>query len=286
MKPASFEYKAPSSLDELTALLAAHGDEARILAGGQSLVPMLNFRLVRPSCVIDINRIDGLAYIRRQGGNISFGALARTRDLEKSSLIASGWPLLREAAEHVGYPAIRNRGTVCGSVAHADPNAELPAALAALDARLHVQSSRGERVVVAKDFFVGPLRTVLEADEILDHIEVPALPPKCGTAFVEFARKKGDFALAGAAAVITLMPDERCARAAVAVLGTNFSSVRVPSLERGLRGTTLREADVSELADTCCADIDVPQPRTYRRALLRQLITRAVVRAAARAVHP
>jgi len=196
VKPAPFDYAAPRSLDEALALL---GEDSKALAGGQSLVPLLNFRLARPRLVVDLNRVPGLDRIRRVGGALRIGALVRQAALERSTIVAGGWPLLRDAVRFAGHPQTRNRGTVGGSVAHADPAAELPAALLALDARFHVRSTRGAREVAAGDFFVGPLQTVLRPDELLLEIEVPAVAEGARQAFVEHARTHGDFALAGVA---------------------------------------------------------------------------------------
>jgi CO/xanthine dehydrogenase FAD-binding subunit len=201
MKPAPFEYDAPESLDEALELLASYGDETKVLAGGQSLVPLLNFRLARPERLVDINRIAELSYIRRDGDRLKLGALTRTAQLERSELVAEQWPILREAVCYAGHPQIRSRGTVGGSVAHADPAAELPVALTALGARFVVRSARGERTLEAGELFAGYLTTTLEPDELLVEIDVPPLPVGAGTAFVEYARVHGDFALAGAAVV-------------------------------------------------------------------------------------
>ncbi|HET8607343.1 MAG TPA: FAD binding domain-containing protein [Gaiellaceae bacterium] len=190
MKPARFEYAAPESLDEALGLL---DEGSKALAGGQSLVPLLNFRLARPERLVDLNRIPGCDHVREEGGSLRIGMLARQVQLTE----LEAWPLLRDAVDHVGHPQTRNRGTVCGSAAHADPAAELPAALLALAARFHVRSASGTRVVAAEDFFVGYLTTVLEPDELLVEIEVPPHPPQWR--FVEYARTHGDWAMVGAA---------------------------------------------------------------------------------------
>ncbi len=191
MKPAPFAYSAPETLDEALTLL---DEDARPLAGGQSFVPLLNFRLARPERIVDLNRIGELAYLREEGGTLRIGALARQARLEG----LEGWPLLRDAVRFVGHPQTRSRGTVCGSAAHADPAAELPAALAALGARFHLRSARGRRTLQAREFFAGYLTTALEPDELLVEIEVPP-PPPGPQRFVEHARVHGDWALVGAA---------------------------------------------------------------------------------------
>ena len=217
MKPPRFDYERPEGLDEALAVLAARGDEAKVLAGGQSLVPLLNFRLAVDH-LVDLNEISELAYVRAGNGPLWIGAMTRQAELERSDAAAAGWPLLAEAVRLVGHPQIRNRGTVGGSVAHADPAAELPAALAALAATFHVRSARGARSLRFDELAVTHLTTSLEPDEVLVEIEVPALPPRTGAAFVEFARRHGDFALAGAAAVVTLSRQARASEAAIALL--------------------------------------------------------------------
>lgn len=283
MKPVAFEYSAPGSIDELLAMLSEYGDDAKILAGGQSLVPMLNFRLVRPARIIDINQVGSLAHVRKENGSLFLGALARTGDLERSKIVQRDWPILRESALHIGHPAIRNRGTICGSASHADANAELPVVLAVLDARMHIRSNRGSRIELAKDFFIAPLITLLEADEVLTQIEIRALPSRSGTAFVEYARKKGDFALAGAAAVICLSAEGICEQAAIAILGANFSPLRLAAVEAAIIGANLQYGRVQIILKEFCSTLSLPDPQAYRRSLIEQLTVSAVMTAAARA---
>jgi CO/xanthine dehydrogenase FAD-binding subunit len=207
VKPAPFAYEEPRSVEEALDLLARYGDEAKVLAGGQSLIPLLNFRLARPERLVDVNRIDELAYIRREDGKLHIGAVTRMATLEHSTLVATRWPLLAESARLVGHPQIRSRGTVGGSVAHADPAAELPAALSALGASFHASSQRGARTFAAEELFVTHLTTSLEPDELLVEITVPPLPSRAGAAVVEHARVHGDFALGGAAVLVALAED-------------------------------------------------------------------------------
>lgn len=260
MKPAAFAYEAPRSLGEALTLL---GEEARPLAGGQSLIPMLNFRLARPALLVDLNRITALSYVRRSGGVLRIGALARQAVIERSELIGRDWPLLTQAVRLVGHPAIRSRGTVAGSVAHADPKAELPAALLALGARFHARSPAGERVLAAEDLFLGPFRTALADDELLTEIEVPPPPPGARCRFVEHARTHGDFALAGAAVV--LAPGEH---AAIALIGAASTPVRAVEAERALIGGA-SAGEVGEVAAGTVAD-------GHRRALIASVVRRAV----------
>jgi CO/xanthine dehydrogenase FAD-binding subunit len=263
MKPAPFDYEAPRSLESALALL---DDESRPLAGGQSLVPMLNFRIAQPARLVDLNGIDELDYLRSRDGTLRIGALTRQAALERSEPVGRGWPLLVDAVRLVGHPAIRSRGTVGGSVAHADPAAELPVALAALDARFHLRSARGARSVPASDFSVGPLTTVLEPDELLVEIEVPALPEGTRAAFVEHARTKGDFAIAGAAVLL-----EPGRRAAIALLGGGAAATRAPAAERAL----VAGASPLEAARLAAAGVN----GDYRRALLTELVRLAVAAA-------
>ena len=205
VKPAPFAYAAPRVLSEALRLLDSD-EEAVVLAGGQSLVPMLNFRLARPSLLIDLNQIRGLDHLTVSRGMLRIGALTRQAALERSPAVERGWPLLTRTVRLVAHPAIRGRGTVGGSLAHADPRAELPVALIALGARLRLSSLRGERSVAASEFFFGPMRTALQPGELLIEIEVPPLPDRARTAFVEHARTHGDFAIAAAATVIAPAP--------------------------------------------------------------------------------
>lgn len=274
MKPAPFAYDAPEGLDEALALLARDGEDVKVLAGGQSLVPLLNFRLARPDRLVDVNGVDELAYLRRDGGVLRIGALARHADLERSAEAAEGWPLLAEAVRYVGHAQIRARGTVCGSAAHADPAAELPVALSALDARFHVRSARGSRALAAEELFLGFLTTALEPDELLVEIEVPSAPSGSGSAFVEHARTHGDFAVGGAAAVVS------GAEARLALLGAGPVPVRAREAEALLA----EGASFEEVADAAVSRLQLTgADADWRRALLRELARRALATAAGRA---
>ena len=263
MKPAPFEYAAPRSLDEALGLL---GEDARPLAGGQSLVPLLNFRLARPALIVDLNRIAELAYLDEREGSLRIGAMTRHETLERSELVAERWSLLREAVRHVAHPAIRSRGTVGGSAAHADPAAELPVALTALDARFQVRSARGSRTLAAEEFFLGALTSALEDDELLVEIEVPPLPEGAGSAFIERARTHGDWAMAGAA--VTAGSD---GWAAISLLRAGPAPRRAREAEAALAGG----ADAAEAAALAAASID----DEYLRALSTELVRRAIERA-------
>jgi carbon-monoxide dehydrogenase medium subunit/6-hydroxypseudooxynicotine dehydrogenase subunit alpha len=287
MKPPPFEYDDPATVDEALALLAEHGDDAKVLAGGQSLVPLLNFRLARPERLIDINRLDPLAYVRADDGVLRIGTLTRHAALEHSPDVAARLPLLAEAVSLVGHVQIRNRGTVGGSVAHADPAAELPVAFAALEARYHVRSRDQERVVASDEMFVTHLTTALEAEELLTEIEVPVPPPRTGAAFVEFARRHGDFALGGAAVLLTLDAGGACTRARIALLAAAPTPIRARAAEEWLLGATVDTATAGEASARAVADVqptgDIHGGTEYRRALVETLVQRALLRAAERA---
>jgi CO/xanthine dehydrogenase FAD-binding subunit len=284
VKPAPFAYEEPRSVEEAVGLLARYGDEAKVLAGGQSLIPLLNFRLARPERLVDVNRIDELSYIRRREGALHIGALTRMATLERSQLVAVRWPLLVEAARLVGHPQIRSRGTVGGSVAHADPAAELPAALTALGATFHARSQRGPRTLAAEEFFVTHLTTALEPDELLVEITVPPLPPRAGAAVVEHARVHGDFALGGAAVLVVLAEDGTCARASIVLLAAAPTPLRVVAAEEALARTRLADAELAEGAELAAGELDVSgSQRAHRRALAAELTRRALAVASERA---
>jgi CO/xanthine dehydrogenase FAD-binding subunit len=269
VKPAPFEYRAPATIEDALALL---GPDSTVLAGGQSLVPLLNLRLARPEAVVDINGIADLDYLRDGDGPLRIGAMTRQVTLERSDLVRRRWPLLHKAIRHVGHFQIRSRGTVGGSVAHADPAAELPVALTALGARLHLRSPGGIRAVEASEFFLGPLYTVREPDELLVEIEVPGPPDRTGSGFAEHARTHGDFATAGAAAVVA--PG---GPAGIVLLGAGPMPVRAEAAERALAGG----ADPLEAAGLAAQDVE----DEHRRALCTELARRAIEEAIAGVHH-
>lgn len=286
MKPSPFVYDRVRTVDETLALLAEHGDEAKVLAGGQSLVPLLNFRLARPERLIDINDVQELDRLELNGP-LRIGALTRQATLELSREIVERVPLLHEAIRFVAHPQIRNRGTVGGSVAHADPSAELPAVFAALDAVFHLHSTSGVRTVRSDEMFVTHLTTALRADELLTEIEVPLPPAGTGSAFVEFARRHGDFALAGAAVLVTKNDAGVCERAAIALLAAGPVPVRAAEAEAALVGQRLDEGLAREAAATAVCDVrpfgDIHGSSGYRRRVLEALVRRALLLAGARA---
>jgi CO/xanthine dehydrogenase FAD-binding subunit/aerobic-type carbon monoxide dehydrogenase small subunit (CoxS/CutS family) len=287
VKPAPFRYARPTSLADAVKLLADGQGDNKLIAGGQSLVPMLNMRLVRPSVLVDLNGVPGLDGIAPEhDGGVTLGALVRHADLVASPIVRARAPLLAEAARHVGHTAIRNRGTVGGSVAHADPAAELPAALMALRAELTLIGPRGERRVLASNFFVGSLATQLSGDEILTEIRVPAAA--AGWGFAELARRPGDFALAGIAAVLWLEEDlaGRCAEALVVGFGVGDRPVRLGSTERLLGGERVDAEAIRAAAhlagEACAPPTDVHASEEYRRHLANVLAERALLQALGR----
>lgn len=287
MKPPPFSYHDPRSLDEALALLTEHGEEGKALAGGQSLVPLLNFRLAHPEHLIDLNRIGSLAGVRRRAGRLHVRTMTRQSTLQASPLVRESWPLLTDALAYVAHDQIRNRGTVGGSVAHADPAAELPVAFSVLDARFHVASQRGERTIAPEDFFVTHLTTTLEPDELLVEIEVPPVPQRTGHAFTEFARRHGDFALGGAAAMITVDEQGVCERAAIGLLAAAPTPMRAREAERMLVGERVDDTLAARAAEAAAADIeptgDIHGSAEYRKHLVEVMARRAIARAAERA---
>lgn len=240
MKPAPFRYECPETVDEALALLTQHGDDAKVLAGGQSLLPLLNMRLARPGVLIDINRLAELGSLTRTGNALRIGALTRQVSLERSPLVAARFPLLAQAAGWVAHPQIRTRGTVGGSSAHADGSAELPATFCAMNATFRCRSAVGERVVPWREFFLGQYESALRPDELLTGIDVPEPPAGTGAGFAEHARRRGDFAIAGAAALIRTDPSGRCEQVAISIFGVASTPLRLTSLEQELIGQDAR----------------------------------------------
>jgi carbon-monoxide dehydrogenase medium subunit len=280
VKPPAFEYVAPTSLDEALELRAKHGADSVVLAGGQSLMPLLNLRLALPAVVIDIGRVMELAGVRSANGGLAIGAMTRQREVERSELVGERSPLLGKAVRLIGHPTIRNRGTVGGSLAHADAAAELSATALALDAEIVARSLRGQRAIPARDFFLDYLTTALEPDELLVEVRVPAVPG--GAAFQEVARRHGDFAIAGAAAVV--MVEEGVVRdARIALLGVGPTPVRATEAEALLRGGRAGEELFREAAEKAAAGLepssDVHAPAGYRRRVAAVLTRRALMEA-------
>ena len=284
MKPPRFQYCAPRLLDEALTLLDQHGEDIKVLAGGQSFVPLLNMRLAGPAYIVDINHISELHYIETEDGYLAIGAIARQRQIERSVLVQEKHPLLVEVIKHIGHMQIRNRGTVVGSIAHADPAAELPALLTCLNGEVLAQSIHGERVIKAEQFFTGYLTTALEPGEMLTEVRFPWILPQAGWSFMEFARRAGDYALVGAAAVLTPAPDDTCMSGHIAYLGVAGSPIRASAVEQLLVGTTLDQRALDAAAEAAREIVsedmsDVHATVEYRRTLTAEL-TKRVLKAA------
>ena len=284
MKPAPFAYHAPDTLEEALELLA-RGDDTRVLAGGQSLVPLMKFRVEKPAVLVDVNRIPGLDTVAEQGGELRIGALTRQQRLVDDELAAAAQPLLRAAGRHAGYRATRHRGTVGGSLAYAAPWAELTAAVVALDARLHVCSTRGDRTIEARAFFRGPHETALEADELLTEIAVPARAPRSGVGFHEVTTGHGGYLHVAAAAAVTVDDAGCCTDAELVLLRVGPTPHRV-AVAAPLHGTELG-TDALEAVDELVAAVepegDFEVSGTYRRRVARSLARRALLDAHASA---
>jgi CO/xanthine dehydrogenase FAD-binding subunit len=288
MKPAPFKYIAARSIEEALSLKAEHGDEAKFLAGGQSLVPAMNFRLAQPAVLIDLNPSDALNYIRAEGGSIvRIGALTRYRALQRDDAVPKHLPLLAEALPEVAHPQIRNRGTLGGNLSHADPASELPAVVLALGGRLRARSAKGERWIEAKDFFRGILTTALDDDEMLAEIELPALPPRTGTCFLEVARRRGDYAMMGVACAVTLGADGKCVSARLAYCNAGDTPMAATRAAEALKGHAINEDAATGAAEIAKSEIapsgNVHASAAYQRHLAGVLTRRALGIAADRA---
>ena len=285
MKPAQFEYHVPATVDEAIALLKQYGGEAKVLAGGQSLVALMNFRLSRPAALIDLNRIDALAYIKEENGWLRLGAMTRQRTIERSDLVRARIPLLTEATGLVGHLPIRTRGTIGGSVAHADPSAEYPAVVSALEGELVVRGPGGERRVRPEEFFVTYLTTSLAPDEILTEVRLPVQPPGSGWRFEEFSRRHGDFAIVGIAALV-VAEGGRCKKARLATAGAGPIPIRLRAAEEILERDGLDEqtfqAAGARAAELVNPDGDIHASADYRRHLTKVLTVRALRKALGR----
>lgn len=288
MKPAPFRYIAPGTLDEALAALDDYGDEAKVLAGGQSLIPAMNFRLAQPGVLVDLNPVAELAYLEPAAdGGLRIGAMTRQRAVERSALVAQRAPLLHATMPHIAHVQIRNRGTIGGSIAHADPAAELPAVAVALNGRLRLQSRRGERWVDAADFYQGLFTTALAPGEIVAEMALPPMPHQSGWSILELARRRGDYALAGVA-VMVAVEDGRCGQARLVFFGVGEGPVQAPSAASLLIGEPPTQAAITAAAAAAVEqDLDPPgdihASAEFRRHLARVLAQRALVEAFTRA---
>jgi CO/xanthine dehydrogenase FAD-binding subunit len=287
LKPAAFAYCAPETEDDVMSLLAEYGSDAKLLAGGQSLLPLLNMRLVRPEVLIDLGRVSALRYIRTTQAGLCIGPLTTQRACECSSEVARHAPLLADALRFVGHPQIRNRGTVGGSLCHADPAAELPAVMAALGGTLVVKGLHGERVLTPEQFFVSYLTTALEPTELLREVRIPTQTPHTGSAFLEVSRRRGDFAIVAAAATIILGEGRRVAQARIVLVGVGPTPIRATEGEALLAGRMPTDQILADLAQIVSAHLspesDIQASADYRRHAAGVLAARAVREAVRRA---
>jgi CO/xanthine dehydrogenase FAD-binding subunit len=288
MKPAPFKYIAATSVDQALTLKAEFGDDARFLAGGQSLVPMLNFRVAQPKVLIDLNLLSQLSdIVCENSASLRVGALTRYCTLERDQHIARTAPLVREALPHIAHPQIRSRGTLGGNLAHADPASELPAIVVALGGRLRAQSIRGDRWIEARDFFKAPLTTALRADEMLIEVQLPAPAKRSGSCFMEVARRRGDFALMGAAVVLTLGVFGRCNDVRIVLCGAGDTPTDVSDAASGLIGHSMDMAGIDQVAASVQKSVDPPgnvhASKAFQRHLAGVLVKRALGVAAERA---
>lgn len=289
MKPPRFDYVAPGTLDEAVSLLQRHAsDEVKILAGGQSLMPLLSMRMARPGVLVDLNRIPELQYIREEGAWLAIGAMTRKRAVEDSDVVRRRQPILRAATRLVAHPQIRNRGTVGGSIAHADPAAEYPALALLLGAELRAVGPGGERTIAAAEFFHGYLTTALEPAEVLTEVRLPVLEAGAGWSFLEVARRHGDFALGGAGTLVRLDPGGQFSEVRIVLFGVCAAPLRLHEIEGWLVGQPPRDAQLEEAGLRAGQALEDPLSDAhasveYRRNLARVLTIRALGTAVARA---
>jgi carbon-monoxide dehydrogenase medium subunit len=286
MIPPAFDYAAPKTLSDAMALLGQNPD-AKILAGGHSLIPMMRFRLASPALLVDINRIDGLAYIREEGGWLKIGALTREADIDHSDLIRARYPLLADTASVIADPLVRNLATLGGNLAHADPANDDPATMLAYGAQVVAAGPKGERVISIDDFFKGPFETSLARDEILTEIRIPAPKPRSGGAYFKVERKVGDFATAAVAAQVTLDAGGNCESVGIGLTNVGLTPIKATQAEAALKGKKPDDANIRAAAQ---AAADAAQPSSdqrgseeYKRALIKTLTVRALRKAVERA---
>lgn len=287
MIPPAFEYLRPQTIPEAVAMLQKHGDEAKILSGGQSLIPMMKLRLARPAYLIDINRIRGLSYIKEDGGFLKIGGLTREAELESSELIRSKYPLLLDTAHVIADPQVRNLATVGGNLAHGDPANDHPAAMTALGAQIVATGSNGERVIPIEEFFVTLFTTALKQDEILTEIRIPIPPVKSGGAYFKLERKVGDFATAAAAVQLTLDGGGAIQKAGIALTNVGPTPIKARRAEDVLRGKKPDAGAIAQAAQFAAEDAqpgsDLRGPAEYKKGLVNELTKRAIARALERA---
>lgn len=287
MIPSSFDYVAPSSLDEAIAVLGEHSGEAKILSGGQSLIPMLKLRLAAPTVLVDINRIGGLDYLQERDGALRIGALAREADLERSAVVRAKYPILADTAAVIADPLVRNTATICGNVAHGDPGNDHPATMIALGASFTARGPNGTRSIPAREFFRGLFETALAPDEIVTEIVIPAPPARSGGAYLKLERKVGDYATAAVAVQLTLDANNACTRAGIGLTNVGATPIAATQAESFLLGKPLDDATVAQAAQLAAAAAEPFEDRRgspeYKRDVVRVLAARAIRLAAQRA---
>jgi carbon-monoxide dehydrogenase medium subunit len=286
MKLPPLDYACPATLSEAIALLASRDGDAKAIAGGQSLMPMMAFRIATPTLLVDLRKLDELRGIKISAEGVRLGALVRWRDIEDDARLATAHPLLKAAVSHVAHYQIRNKGTVGGSIAHADPAAEMPGIVVTCDAQISVVGTSGSRVIAAADFFLGALTTALEPDEIITEIKLPAWPAGRRWGFQEFARRRGDFAMAAAALFYDLDASGKASNAHVGIIGVGDLPLRLTEVEAALNGRAIDEATMARAAEVTSATVnaqaDIHASVAYRRSLAGTMVERALRDAAAR----
>lgn len=289
MIPPGFEYYAPTTISEATALLKQHGPEAKILSGGMSLIPLMKLRLATPRCIIDINRIPNLAYIREADGFLKIGALTRESDLERSDLVRSKYPILSDTASTIGDPLVRNMATVAGNLAHGDPANDHPATMLALGAQVVAVGPKGERRIPVSSFFTGILSTALNPDELLTEILIPIPPPGSGGAYLKLERKVGDFATAAVAVQLTIGAGGACERVGIGLTNAGPTPIKAEKAESVLRGKKIDDEAIRQAAQLASEESDPKSdlrgPAEYKRDLVRVLTARVIRRGLERARH-
>jgi carbon-monoxide dehydrogenase medium subunit len=287
MIPPAFEYLRPSTIPEAIGFLQQFGDDAKILSGGQSLIPMMKFRLARPAYLIDINRIAGLSYIREEGGYLKIGALTREAELEHSPLIQSRFPIIHDTTRVVADPQVRNVATLAGNLAHGDPANDHPATMLSVGAKIAATGPKAERVIPIEEFFITLFTTALNPDEIVTEIRIPLPPPRSGGAYFKLERKVGDFATAAVAAQLTLDASGVCQQAGIGLTNVGPTPLKARTAEEFLRGKKLDDANIRQAAQLASEEAqpsaDLRGPVEYKRGLVKELAVRALSRAVERA---
>ncbi|HET6177167.1 MAG TPA: xanthine dehydrogenase family protein subunit M [Candidatus Sulfotelmatobacter sp.] len=287
MIPPSFEYLRPKTIPEAIAFLQQYGEDAKILSGGQSLIPMMKLRLARPGYLVDINRIAGLSHIKEEGGYLKLGGLTREAELEVSPVVRSKYPLIIDTAHAIADPQVRNLATVGGNLAHGDPANDHPATMIALGAQIVATGPRGERVIPIEDFFLSLFSTALRHDEILTEIRIPIPPPRSGGAYFKLERKVGDFATAAVAVQLTLDDNGACQRVGIGLTNVGPTPVKARKAEDYLRGKKIDEASIKQAGQLASDEAepsgDLRGPAEYKKGLVKELAKRALTRALERA---